>query len=103
MTTHDAGGRRDRGIGRPALPTGSQGAAVEQQHGDDDDAEDDLPNAFRRHLEAQVGQHVLRLDHRQDRLQQRDQDHSGDRAEIGAPAAQDGVPPSTTAAIDGSR
>src|SRR5215813_13040113 len=52
-------------------------AAVEQKHRNDDDAVD--------HLAAEL----LNLHHLQNRLQERDQDHAGDGAEIGAAAAED--------------
>ncbi len=51
-------------------------ATVQQQHGDDDGAVDNLATGFRD------------LDHRKYRLQEGDQDHAGDRAEKGAASAE---------------
>ena len=66
-------------------------APVDQQHRDDHHAVGDLPS------------HLRDLHHRQDGLQQRDEHDADHGAEVGARPPRMCVPPSTTAAMAGSR
>ena len=53
-----------------------------------DDAEYDLAENFGGHPEAEFGKEQLRLNYRQDRLQQGDQDDAGDGADVASPSAE---------------
>src|SRR5262249_5602277 len=87
MATSDALGLRRRGnygwhrslstLGLVVRSAQETFAAVQQKHYDDDHAVDHLAAEF------------LHLHHRQDRLEERDQDHAGHGAQIGAAASED--------------
>ena len=80
------------GAAAPAvLARDALASSVDKQHEDDDEAVDHLPAG---------------LGHFHDRkhaVEQHDQHHADQRAEVAAAAAQDVCAPITTAAIEGSR
>src|SRR5262249_35728768 len=71
---------RRRGLGRSDLLGVATPTAVDQQHRDDNDAVDHVPAE------------LLDLHDRQNRLEQRDEDHASDGAKVVTAAAQDRGP-----------